>query len=143
MPATALRIGDVAERVGTTPRTIRYYEEIGLLPGTADRAAGAHRAYTEADVERLRVILRLRDLLGVSLEDLKTLVEAEDARAALREEFHANPAPARRRELLEEAVGHIDRQLTLLQARRAEIDALEADLADRRGRILARLTEGP
>jgi MerR family transcriptional regulator, repressor of the yfmOP operon len=142
MPATALRIGDVAERVGTTPRTIRYYEEIGLLPDAADRAAGAHRAYTESDVERLRVILRLRDLLGVSLEDLKTLVEAEDARAALREEFHAGPDPARRREVLEEAAGHIDRQLALLRARRAEIDALEADLTARRGRIRARLSEG-
>ena len=75
---TLLRIGDVAERVGTTTRTIRYYEEIGLLPGSADRAAGAHRAYTEADVERLALILRLKELLGVSLEDLKLLVEAED-----------------------------------------------------------------
>jgi DNA-binding transcriptional MerR regulator len=142
MPATALRIGDVAERVGTTPRTIRYYEEIGLLPGSGDRAAGAHRAYTEADVERLRLILRLRDLLGLSLEDLKTLVEAEDARAALREEFRAGPDAVRRREILEEAAVHVDRQLGLLRARRAEIDALEADLTERRGRILTRLTEG-
>ena len=38
-----LRIGEVAELTGTTPRTIRYYEEIGLLPGAADRAQGKHR----------------------------------------------------------------------------------------------------
>ena len=47
-----MKIGDVAKRAGTTPRTIRYYEEIGLLAGGA-REAGAHRTYAEADVDRL------------------------------------------------------------------------------------------
>ena len=42
-----LRIGEVAELTGTAPRTIRYYEEIGLLPGSTDRAQGKHRLYTE------------------------------------------------------------------------------------------------
>src|SRR5205823_10279010 len=66
-----LRIGDVARLVGTTPRTIRYYEEIGLLPGGGEREAGRHRAYGERDVERLRDTLRLKDLLGLSLDELK------------------------------------------------------------------------
>ena len=66
---TALKIGDVARLVGTTPRTIRYYEEIGLLPPAADRPSGGHRAYGQAEVERLREILRLKELLGVSLDD--------------------------------------------------------------------------
>jgi len=78
-----LRIGEVASEVGTTPRTIRYYEEIGLLPAAADRPSGGHRNYTTADVERLRELIRLRDLLGVSLEELRELVEAEEARAVL------------------------------------------------------------
>src|SRR4051795_6829078 len=78
-----LRIGDVAREVGTTTRTIRYYEEIGLLPHAEGREAGAHRLYTRGDVDRLRDVLQLKDLLGVSLDELKTLVEAEDARAAL------------------------------------------------------------
>jgi DNA-binding transcriptional MerR regulator len=140
---TLLRIGDVAEQVGTTTRTIRYYEEIGLLPGSAARAAGAHRAYGEADVERLRHILRLKELLNVSLEDLKLLVEAEDARAALRAEWHDGGAEgARRREILAEALGYVERQLELVRARRQEIDRLEADLADRRARLLIRLDGG-
>ena len=70
------RIGDVAKLVGTTPRTIRYYEEIGLLPGADDREAGRHRVYDERDVERLQDALRLKDLLGLSLDDVKTLLEA-------------------------------------------------------------------
>ncbi len=48
-----LRIGEIAERTGVTPRTIRYYEELGLLP-TTDRAQGKHRTYTDADVDRRR-----------------------------------------------------------------------------------------
>ena len=139
---TLLRIGDVAQQVGTTTRTIRYYEEIGLLPGSADRAAGAHRAYTAADVERLQHVLRLKELLGVSLDDLKLLVEAEDARAALRAEWDAGGAAddgGRRQEILREALGHVERQLALVEERRAEIDRLHADLAARRERLRARL----
>ena len=78
-PSRPLRIGELAERVGTTARTIRYYEEIGLLGGEEDRDHGRHRSFTEDDVERLEHILRLRDLLGLSLEDLQRVVEAEDA----------------------------------------------------------------
>jgi MerR family transcriptional regulator, repressor of the yfmOP operon len=138
---TLLRIGDVAEAVGTTTRTIRYYEEIGLLPGSAERQAGAHRAYTDADVERLRHILRLKQLLGVSLDDLKLLVEAEDARAAIRAEWDAGGAEdaERRAELLREALAIVERQLALVRDRRRQIDDLEADLVARRDRIKGRM----
>jgi DNA-binding transcriptional MerR regulator len=47
------RIGEVAERVGVTTRTIRYYEELGLLGTAAGRSKGAHRLYNDADVSRL------------------------------------------------------------------------------------------
>src|SRR3954468_17346894 len=90
-----MRIGDVAREVGTTTRTIRYYEEIGLLEGSGARAAGAHREYTETDVERLREILRFKDLLGVSLEELRALMAAEDARRAIRAEFRRADDPKR------------------------------------------------
>ena len=91
---TPLRIGEVAERLGTTPRTIRYYEEIGLLgsPGATEREAGRHRTYEEADVERLSDALRFKQLLGLSLEELKALLEAEEARAALRTEWRSGLA---------------------------------------------------
>ncbi len=121
-----LRIGDVAKLAGTTPRTIRYYEEIGLLPAASGREPGSHRTYAEVDVERLTELLRLKDLLGVSLEELKELVEAEGARAALRREWRsAIEDPVRRRQILDEALGHIDRQLELVRRRRDEIARLE------------------
>jgi DNA-binding transcriptional MerR regulator len=131
-----LRIGDVAKRAGTTPRTIRYYEEIGLLPAPGGREPGAHRTYAEADVERLTELLALKDLLGVSLEELKELVEAEGARAELRREWRGGVEdPVRRHEILEESLGHISRQLELVRRRREEIAGLEAELIAKRKRV--------
>jgi DNA-binding transcriptional MerR regulator len=134
-----LRIGEVARLAGTTPRTIRYYEEIGLLPGAGSRAAGQHRVYTEADVERLREVVRLRDLLGVTLDELKELVEAEDARAALRAEWQRGvDDPERPRAILDASLSYIDGQLELVRHRRRELDRLAEELTARRRRVRAR-----
>jgi DNA-binding transcriptional MerR regulator len=144
-PATAppaLRIGEVAKLVGTTPRTIRYYEEIGLLGGGADREAGQHRTYGEAKVERLRETLRLKRLLGVTLDELKELIAAEEARAAARDEWHhGNPGKRRRREIIDQALAHVDRQAALLARRRDEIAAFERELEERRATLDARMAE--
>jgi DNA-binding transcriptional MerR regulator len=129
-----LRIGDVATMTGTTPRTIRYYEEIGLLE-TAAREAGKHRTYTESDVERLQELLRLKQLLNVSLDELKVLADAETARAALRAEWHEIEDTERRLEIAREAMAHLDRQLALVRRRLEELDGLEAKLSQRRARI--------
>jgi len=139
-----LRIGEVAKLAGTTPRTIRYYEEIGLLPVSGGREPGAHRSYAEDDVERLTELLRLKDLLGLTLDELKQLAEADEARAALRREWQGGvDDPARRRQILDESLGHIGRQLELVRRRRDEIAALEAELLGRRRRVRELLRELP
>jgi len=78
------RIGEVADRLGVSPRTIKYYEEIGLLvPG--ERSPGGFRLYAEPDVERLRRILRLKDM-GFSLAAIREFISVrDDAREATRE----------------------------------------------------------
>jgi DNA-binding transcriptional MerR regulator len=137
--AKSLRIGEVAELTGTTPRTIRYYEEIGLLPGSLERAQGKHRAYTEADVERMREIIRLRDLLGLSLEELSALLEAETARATLRREIQHTDDPDEIRRMREEALGHITNQLELVRRRQRELEQLESELVAKRRLVQRRL----
>jgi DNA-binding transcriptional MerR regulator len=143
MSATSekLRIGEVAELTGTTPRTIRYYEEIGLLPGTDDRPQGQHRYYTEADVERVKEIVRLRDLLGLSLEQLSQLLEAETARAELRREYAVTDDPEARKRILNESLTHITTQLGLVRSRLKELTQLEAELVEKRGMVRGRLRE--
>jgi MerR family transcriptional regulator, repressor of the yfmOP operon len=138
----SLRIGDVARLVGTTPRTIRYYEEIGLLAETPARPSGQHRIYTNAEVERLREVMRLKELLGVSLEELKTLLAAEEARAEVRAQLQRDDVDAdRRHELLGEALGHIERQLELVRHRAGELAKLEHELCETRGRVRRKLRE--
>jgi DNA-binding transcriptional MerR regulator len=137
-----MRIGEVARRAGTTPRTIRYYEEFGLLPATPERDAGSHRLYGESDVERLQQILRLKDLLGLSLDELRDVIEAEDARGALREEWHRGDAsPQRREEIASEALRYIDRQLALIARRREKLDELERELTDKQVLLQGRLAD--
>ena len=125
-----LRIGEVAERVGVTPRTIRYYEELGLLGG-GERAKGAHRLYTDADVARLSELIRLRDLLGLSLDELVTLAEAEEARAALRDQWYGDPTDEQRIAILERATELVQQQLGLVRARRRTLDEFAAQLEEK------------
>ncbi|GAC1323416.1 MAG: hypothetical protein NVSMB25_19720 [Thermoleophilaceae bacterium] len=140
----ALRIGEVAERVGTTPRTVRYYEEIGLLPVSDRRPHGGHRLYSEADVERLRQILQMKQLLGLSLDELGQLIEAEESRAALREEWHraedSGAGAETRRRILTSARGHIERQLELVRGRQRELARLDHELERRRERVVELLS---
>ena len=137
----SLRIGEVAELTGTTPRTIRYWEEVGLLGSESDREEGKHRWYARADVERVSEIVRLRNLLGLSLEQLSSLLEAESARAHLREELTHTEAPAKRKKLLEQVQEHIGTQLDLVHRRLAELQELSAELEDKQRRVAARIEE--
>jgi DNA-binding transcriptional MerR regulator len=138
----SLRIGDVARLVGTTPRTIRYYEEIGLLPEAPARPSGQHRIYTDAEVDRMREVMRLKELLGVSLEELKTLLTAEEARAEVRAQLRREDVdPARRRELLGVALGHLDRQLALVRHRASELKRLDNELSETRKRVRRKIRE--
>jgi MerR family transcriptional regulator, repressor of the yfmOP operon len=142
MTAQTLRIGDLARLAGTTARTIRYYEEIGLLPDAAARMAGSHRLYDDADLERLREVMRLKSLLGVSLDELKELIAAEDARAALRSELSRDDVePDRRRALLIEAQDLLVRQLELVRLRAVDLQRLDDDLSDRLVRVRLKLAE--
>jgi MerR family transcriptional regulator, repressor of the yfmOP operon len=141
MTGKPLRIGEVAERADTTVRTVRYYEEVGLLPGSEDRTHGRHRTYSDADVERLREILQLKELLNLSLDELRGLVEAEEARAAIRERYRSSTDAAERERLLRQAAHHLDRQLALVRDRRTALGELEERLAERRERVAERLAE--
>jgi DNA-binding transcriptional MerR regulator len=125
------RIGEIAERTGVTPRTIRYYEERGLLGADSQRPKGGHRLYTGADVARLAGLIRLRDLLGLTLEELIELTAAEDARAQLREEWEGSESDDERLRIVEEAIPHVERQLALVRARQENLAAFAGELEEK------------
>ena len=71
-----MRIGELAARGGTTAKTIRYYESIGLLPRPA-RTDGGYRDYTSGDAQRLRFIQQAK-ALGFSLDEVRDIREASN-----------------------------------------------------------------
>ncbi|MFN3257104.1 MAG: MerR family transcriptional regulator [Ilumatobacter sp.] len=71
-----LQIGDVAEAVGLSLRTIRYYEEAQLVP-PSDRSAGGFRLYTDADVDRLRLVKQMKPL-DLTIDEMRQLLEVRD-----------------------------------------------------------------
>lgn len=127
--ARTFRIGEVADRTGVTPRTIRYYEELGLLGCDASRSKGSHRVYGEEHVLRLQELIRLKDLLGLSLEEIVALAEAEEARAALRGRWAENPSDPERLRIVEAAIPLVQQQLELVRAREQKLAEFASELS--------------
>jgi DNA-binding transcriptional MerR regulator len=140
-----LRIQDVAAEVGLTPRSIRYYEELGLLRPAA-RSEGAYRLYDADDLARLTFIRGLRDDAGFSLAEIGQLLEDEDARARNRERYRETESVEERRRLLDDARERVDRQMASLRRKVQRLEAMIADADERRAKLAARraaLLESP
>lgn len=115
-----LQIGEVAERTGVTQRTLRFYEEKGLLkPPT--RMEGGFRLYSEEDVQRVERIKRLQTLLGFTLAEIKEMVEAEEVKLQLRQEYRHDADIADRKAKIEKAIEVTERQVAVI---RQKMDAL-------------------
>ena len=140
-PERSYRIGDVAERVGVTTRTIRYYEELGLLRTASARTKGAHRLYTDADIARLEELIRLRDLLGLTLEELVALAEAEEAWAALRNQWAESATDIERARIVKAAIPLVERQLELVRARQDRLSEFAGELSEKLRRLRKRQAE--
>jgi MerR family transcriptional regulator, repressor of the yfmOP operon len=128
------RIEEVAARTGFTKRTLRYYEEIGLI-APAGRSEGNYRLYSEADVARLQRIKRLKDVLGIPLSSLKRLAEVEETLDALGTELGGPLDPQQRRTRLRQAYAELEQQLRTIDERLAALTHMRAELADRLARI--------
>ena len=115
-----MRIGELAERTGTTTKTIRYYVSIDLMPETARTTAG-YRVYDEASVERLRFI-RQAQATGLTLTEIQSILELKEAGATSCQHTHA---------LLEQHLADLDEQIERLRRARADL----AKLATRAGRL--------
>jgi MerR family transcriptional regulator, repressor of the yfmOP operon len=135
------RIGEVAKLTGVTTRTLRYWEELALLQPSSYRASG-ERLYSPADVARVTRIKNLQELLGFSLAEVRTVLNAGDVDVLdrVRSELRAeNLSPSRHRELLDEGIAandqlleRLDETLARIQAFRDEREASGVRLRDAR-----------
>jgi DNA-binding transcriptional MerR regulator len=138
-PTEPLRIQEVAAEVGLTTRSVRYYEEIGLLAPA--RSDGAYRLYDREDVERLRFIKGLRDDAGFSLAEIGQLLEDEAARARNRERFRSTNDPDERTAIVEDAFARVDRQIASLREKIGRLEAMVTEAEGRRAHLQRHMEE--
>ena len=120
------RIGELASRVGMTERTIRYYEELGLLE-SVKRLDGGVRVYTDDDVRRLRYIKKLKTL-GLSLQEMLEL-------ETLYRRHRSN------RNVLPRLMELLDAHLATLDGRMNELRTLRDEIRSYREHVAQRVTE--
>lgn len=138
--AGLLRIHEVATKTGLTPRSIRYYEELGLLAPAA-RSEGDYRLYDADDLERLGFIRGLRDDAGFSLAEIGRLLEDEQARARNRARFRATDDPFERRAIVVDAMGSVDRQVASLRNKIERLSAMIREAETRRSHLEGHLAD--
>jgi DNA-binding transcriptional MerR regulator len=114
--------GDLARELGTTQRTVRYYDELGLL-GPAHRTCGGHREFTEDHARRLKLIMALR-ALGMPLKEVEEL-----ATLGTRENPERTQRLDRARALVQAQVEEVKKRLLLLESLQEELADLNEILA--------------
>ena len=122
-PSDGLTISQMVDRTGLSARTLRYYEEVGLLPGIR-RRAGGRRVYAADEVERLRFIQRLK-ALGLSLGEIK------DLNAVYAIEGSTQAMLVRLASLLEAHLADLDSRILELQGLRAEMGSYREHVGQR------------
>jgi len=134
------QIGEAASRAGLTQRTLRYYEELGLLK-PASRMEGGFRLYSAEDMDRIEYIKNLRDVLGFSLAEIKDMVEAETARSQLRSELSQVENLEQRRARLLGLRDVALRQMRIMNEKRQRLKEMRAGIQARIDRADAQLQE--
>jgi len=131
---SGIRISDAAASVGVSPRTLRYYEELGLLAPSL-YTPGGERRYTQDDLTHLDRILELREVLGMNLDDIKEFLSFETRLNELRAAYAANKgktskqAIEKQKSTLHEALVLNESLAEQLNAKLARMDAFRAKLA--------------
>ncbi|MHB1712556.1 MAG: helix-turn-helix domain-containing protein [Acidimicrobiales bacterium] len=124
---TLLRIGEAAERAGVSPRTLRWYEEIGLLAPSGHSVGGARR-YSRRDMDRVVHIRELQSLLGFDLGEIRDILRGEDDLSGLRDEFRSGADAFRQREILLEASAINDKLRHVVAAKQVRLEAMMGEL---------------
>ena len=120
-------IGEAAQRAGVSTRTLRYYQELGLLTPSG-ASPGGNRRYSETDVARLLRILELRNVMGFDLERIGDILGAEDRLAELRDEVQRGISRKRHQQIIREAIAINARMQEQVRGKLAQLDGFMTEL---------------
>ena len=135
-----LQIGEVADRTGVTQRTLRFYEEKGLLkPPT--RMEGGFRLYSEDDVVRVEQIRRLQNLLGIALAEIKEMVDADEVLREIKAQYRHEADVVEKKRQLQRATEVVERQYAIVRQKVEQMQEMRADLEKRLKRFAERRAE--
>ncbi|MFF2877397.1 MerR family transcriptional regulator [Gottfriedia sp. NPDC057991] len=98
------KIDEVAKECGLTKRSIRYYEEIGLI-SPPERSEGGFRLYSDLHIERLKKIMNVRDVLGFSLQEVQEYMAISEAYEEFRLHYRENKEKMNEDERKENLIG--------------------------------------
>lgn len=136
----ALRIGEAAQLCGVTTRTLRYWQEVGLLaPGGQEE--GRERLYLPSDLARATRIKELQDLLGFSLSEIRAVLYADDVLDELRTAYHSSARPEVQLQLVEQAIDANAKLLERLDDTLERVRAFREERAQKGRRMKARARE--
>lgn len=128
------KIDDVAKACGLTKRTIRYYEEIGVMP-SPQRTDGGTRLYSQDDIDYLKKVVRAKEVLGFSLQELHAYVATADALNEQRSDYQQTTEVKERMDKLIRMEATLEGQLQLLEQKLQSIHAVQQELEELRGRV--------
>jgi DNA-binding transcriptional MerR regulator len=128
-----LRIGEVARRAGVSTRTLRYYQELGLIDPTG-HSPGGNRRYSEDDLARVMRIRELQLVMGFPLDRIGDVLSAEDRLDELRAETKRGVTTERRVEILREAMELNRHVRSQVEERAAALEAFLGDLDEKADR---------
>ena len=130
-----LKIEEVARRTGLTKRTIRYYEEIGLI-AAPERTQGNIRLYTEEDVERIQSILLIKEVLGFSLQELQQYLSYQELLDQQKLEYRSLEDREERKNKLNEILAVIRKEQAMIEAKLARMEQFRRELNGYETRVL-------
>lgn len=123
-------IEQVANHTGLTKRTLRYYEEVGLLPPT-DRTEGNYRRYSQTDIQRLERIKELRDLLDFSLSEIRMFLTVEEERGQLKQAYQQETEIQAKLAQLDHIDELIRKQLELVERKITGLEQMKTSLSNK------------
>ncbi|MCI0182892.1 MAG: MerR family transcriptional regulator [Acidibacillus sp.] len=127
--STLFSVEDVVKKCGVTARTLHYYEEVGLITPSC-RTSGGHRLYDKDVVEKLSYILRIKDNLGYSLQEIRNVLQAQEALDRLRVSYQSG-SEDERQQIVDESIDLMMEVMNQIDGKMNKLEEMKKNLLER------------